>query len=269
MKQPLVSIIIPTYNRIHSLAELMESLIKQTFTNFEVIIVNDAGNRVDELKELYWEINCKIINLEQNSKHVKARNVGVSHAIGEYIMLIDDDDIILPTHIERMVEELNHYDLVYSDVEIVDYNHVNNQRIPKSRLLFAYNYDLKEMKKFSTFVPSGSLYRKQLHDHIGYFDEAVMNYWDWDFFLRVASSYKVKRVPIAGVLYEFSSEGDNQSKNLTSMRKYLDRLSEKHELGPLPTKNFFLLLKEPEVIARQAESEVIWDGQPIRSRLIL
>ena len=265
---PKVSIVIPTYNRLNELAELMESLSQQTYKNFEVIIVNDCGDSIEVLSTLYPELEMTIINLKENMHHVYARNVGVTKAKGEFIMLIDDDDLIVPTHIETMMNAIKGHDLVYSDVEIIDYDeNAMIGRIAITRKLFAYTYDLEEMKKFSTFVPSGCLYRNEIHQTIGLFDEEVRNYWDWDFFLRVAENFKVNRVNYASVLYSFSQHGNNQSKDLEKMRNYLNILSEKHNLGFLPTKNFFLLLEEPQLKAREARSNIVWDGEPILSRL--
>lgn len=268
MSDIIVSVVIPTYNRLYALAELLESLSRQSYQSFEVIIVNDAGEPVDELLMLYKELKIKIINQENNIHHVQARNIGVTHARADWIMLIDDDDLLLPFHIEQMVEESKGYDLVYTDVEIVNYQSIKNTRHAKSRFLFAYTYDLEAMRKFSTYVPSGSLFRKQTYEQLGGFDPAMRNYWDWDFFLRVADKFQVKRVPVASVLYAFSDTGDNQSSQLSVMRTYLDRLCEKHNLGHLPTKNFFLLLEEDAVKERQATSEVRWDGKPTISRLL-
>lgn len=170
MYKPLVSIIIPTYNRLFSLAELVESLSRQTFQDFEVLIINDGGEHVEQVKTLYPDLNISIINMEKNSKHVHARNRGVMSAIGEFIMLIDDDDLLVPTHIDTMLKEISGYDLVYSDVEIINYQHVKGIRIPVNRFLFAYELDLMAMRKFSTFVASGCLYRSSIHRTIGLFD---------------------------------------------------------------------------------------------------
>lgn len=270
MELPLVSIIIPTYNRLLLLGELMESLSRQTFQDFEVIIINDFGEKVDMLKELYSNLRITIIEMEENSKHVHARNEGIRHVNGSLIMLVDDDDLLVPTHIETMVNEIHGYDFVYSDVEIVHFHQKNGIRTPVDRFLFAYEWDLEAMRRFSTFVSSGCLYRREIHQTLGVFDPGVHNYWDWDFFLRVAGKYKVKRVPTAGVLYDFSDANNNQSKNPASesRRFYLDTLSKKHNLGSLPAKNFFLLLEEPEVKQRRAESKVLWDGKPFISKLV-
>lgn len=268
--KPLVTILIPTYNRLRSLAELVESLSRQTFQNFDIIIVNDCGEKVDCIKVLYPELTITIIDHKINQKHVHARNTGMQLATGEFIMLVDDDDlIVLPSHLELMLEEIKDCDLAYPDCEIINYRLENGVRMPTSRLLFAYELDFKEMRKFSTFFSSGCLYRREIHHTLGLFDTDVYHYWDWDFFLRVSESYRVKRVPVASVLYEFSDTGANQSKNLDSMAEYLVRLSQKHNLGSLPTKNFFLLLDEPELQQRKAKSRIVWDGRPVISRLAL
>ncbi|NRD76768.1 glycosyltransferase [Bacillus sp. BRMEA1] len=269
MAEPLVSIVIPTYNRLLQLAELADALSRQSFQDFEVIIVNDFGEKVDGIKELYPNLNISIVEMEQNSKHVHARNKGVLDASGEFIMLIDDDDLILPKHLETMLAEIHGYDLVYSDVEIVNFRMENHVRVPADRFLFAYDMDLQAMRRFSTFVSSGCLYRREIHQTLGLFDTDVYNYWDWDFFLRVSEQYRVKRVPIAGVLYDFSDTNNNQSKVPSSRRFYLDKLVEKHNLGDRPTENFFTLLNQPEVVRRKAESQIVWDGQPFVSKLTL
>jgi glycosyltransferase involved in cell wall biosynthesis len=268
VKQPLVSIIIPTYNRLTELGELIESISKQSYPHMQIIVVNDCGTSVEPVVALYPELDVQVINMETNLKHVHARNRGLELASGEYIMLCDDDDLILPGHLERMVQQLEAQDLVYSDVEIFDFVKEDGIRKPTSRFVFAYEQDLEAMRKFSTFVASGCLYRRELHEKLGPFDTEVFHYWDWDFYLRAAEQFRVKRVPVASALYAFSQQGGNMSGQLDNMRPYLDKLSMKHNLGHLPTKNFFLLLEEPEVKSRRAETEIVWDGSPMVSRYV-
>ncbi|MFC4766517.1 glycosyltransferase family 2 protein [Effusibacillus consociatus] len=268
MGKPFVSVIIPTYNRPLFLSELIESLFRQTFKDFEIIIVNDNGDKVDFVKDLYPELEIEVLEMERNEQHVQARNRGVTHSKGEFILLCDDDDLLLPGHLKRMIKEIKNCDLVYSDAEIFDYTIENNIRVPGNRFLFAYEHEVEEMKKFSTFVPSGCLYRRSIHEEVGFFDPEMFNYWDWDFYLRVSERFLVKRVPVASTLYAFSPSGDHLSGNLKSRRFYLDQLSRKHNLGDLPVTNFFLMLEEPEVKARQAATDRVWDGQPVLSRLV-
>lgn len=266
---PLVSIVTPTYNRLGELGELLEALNRQTYKHLQIVIANDNGASVLPVCSLYPELDIRVVDLESNRKHVAARNRGLAEATGELVMPCDDDDLLVPTHIETMVRELESSgcDMVYSDAEIVEFVRVDGIRAPVGRLAFAYEHDLPAMRRFSTFVPSGSLYRRSVHETIGLFDEDVYHYWDWDFFLRVSDRFEVRRVPVAGVLYAFSQSGEsNLSGRLEDMRPYLNRLSAKHGLGDLPTKNFFLLLEEPGVKNRRAETMIVWDGQPFRSR---
>lgn len=263
-----ISIVVVTHNRVTALCELLESIAKQSVEPFEVIIVNDAGESVDFVERLYSELPIRVIHLKENVKHVKARNIGVKEASGDVIMLCDDDDFFTPCHMERMLNALETADFVYSDAEIVSFEEKEDMRIPTSRYLFAYSFNLDEMRKFSTYVPSGSMYKRSLHDEIGYFDPAVHNYWDWDFFLRAAERFRVKRVPFASVIYAFSDQGDNQSGDLGGMRQYyLDVLSEKHQLGKSADKELFRATRRTCHEKREAESEIVWDGKPVASRL--
>lgn len=265
---PRISVITPTYNRPHTVAELLEALSRQTFADFEVLIVNDAGVSVSEAVRLYPELRVKVIDLPVNSYHVWARNAALPHAKGEWIMPIDDDDLIVPDHMETMLRESEGADLAYGDVEIFDYRTVEGTRRPTGRFLFAYEHDPALLRSFNTYVASGSLYRRELHDMLGPFDPEVRNYWDWDWMLRVVEAgCRVKKVARAGTLYAFASKGgDNQSGKQDAMRPYLDKLSEKHGLGYLPTKNFFLMLEEEEIRSRRSPSKIVWDGAPFISR---
>jgi len=266
MPNPSISLIIPTYNRLHALCELIESVERQSYEPLEIIIVNDCGEPVDAVLTLYPELNMRVIRTAENVKHVQARIEGLRHATGDCVMFCDDDDMLAEGHIARMAEAIADADFVYSDAEIFDYRVENGLRIPTSRRLFAYAYDPEAMRRFSTFIPSGCLYRRAIHDVIGPLDPEVYHYWDWDLILRAQERCRVKRVPVAGVLYAFAQSGGNLSGDPEAMRPYLDLLSAKHHLGYLPTKNFFTLLEEPDVKSREATTQIVWDGRPIVPR---
>lgn len=266
MSQPLVSVVIPTYNRPDALAELLECLIGQNQPGLEVIVVNDFGADVRPVCALYPELDLVVIDQPENQGHVVARNAGARLARGRFIMLCDDDDLVLPGHLDRMLAEIEGHDLVYSDTEIVQFRHRGRTRCPGERFLFAYRFSPDLLRMTNTFFSSGSLYRRELHDRIGWFDEEIFHYWDWDFILRATGAGRVKRVPVASTLYAFAPAGDNMSGAHGQMRPYLDRLSAKHGLGELPTMNFFLMLEQPMLKAHQAPSKRVWDGEPIISR---
>lgn len=267
---PQISVIIPTHNRPDELAELLESLSRQTFTSFEVIVVNDGKIPVEPVIGLYPELRVTVVNNETNLGHVRSRNAALHLARADWIMPCDDDDLLVRDHLERMFRESGDADFLYSDAEIVEFAREGDPpvRIPRRRRLFAYAYDPAAMRTFSTYIPSGSLYRKSIHGTIGEFDPEMHHYWDWDFLLRCIGTFRIKRVPVAGVLYAFSPSAGNMSGDLEDMRPYLRRLCDKHGLGDLPVKNFYLLLEEPAIRSREADSTTVWDGEPFISRLV-
>lgn len=269
MDHPVISVVVATYNRPHFLAELLESLQRQTFQRFQVIIVNDHGVSIDSVCKLYPDLNLKVLDLEHNLRMVGAKNIGIQHVDTEFLMLCDDDDLLLPTHLEQMVNEMKPNELLFSDAEIFDYINMDGTRIPTQVELFAFEFQMKRQKKYLTILSSGCLYPASIHQRVGSFDENMFHYWDWDFFLRVMEKYCIRRVPIASVLYAFSEQGSNMSNDETTKQTYLSRLCEKHHLGQIPLKSFKSLLTDPELASIRAKSMRIWDQKPMVSRLAI
>jgi glycosyltransferase involved in cell wall biosynthesis len=267
LKNPLVSVIIPTYQRIYPLAELLEALSRQTFHDFEVVIVNDGGPSKHFLADYYHELQIRMLD-QPNQGGIVARTRGMKEARGEYLMLIDDDDLILPDHMETLLREIQDVDFVYTDAEIFEYEIHNQVRIPTKRHAYAFKHDWEFIRQYSGFIPSGVLFRKGISDVIGDLDVTIRHHWDWDFFLRVCQHVQVKRIHRATALYAYSNNGDNQSARYENMRESLDLLCAKHQLGALETTNFFAMLDIPFVKERIVPTEIVWDGKPFVSRLI-
>jgi len=103
--QPLVSCIIPTYNRANFVERAIQSVLNQTYKNIEVIVVDDGSE--DNTKEVVLSIKderIKYIRLHRNFGAAFARNVGIANANGDFIAFLDDDDYFLPEKIEKQVE---------------------------------------------------------------------------------------------------------------------------------------------------------------------
>lgn len=111
MSEPLVSVIIPSYERFDSLLIAIESIENQTYKNYEVIIVDDAS-KDKRYKGLNKNKNLRIIHLEKNSVEMKGyfsdsiRNHGIKHASGKYLAFLDDDDYWFPEKLELQVKKL-------------------------------------------------------------------------------------------------------------------------------------------------------------------
>ena len=99
---PLFSIIIPTYNRADMIAETIESVINQTYPNWELIIVDDGSkDNTKEVLSSFIETDSRIIYIfQENAERSVARNNGIRHAKGEWICFLDSDDLFASNHIE-------------------------------------------------------------------------------------------------------------------------------------------------------------------------
>jgi len=258
---PQISILIPTCNRPRELNQLLSTLDRQTFKDFEVIVVNDGQTSVSELCRRENGLSIKYLTNPYSLGGTSSRNIALSQATGEYIMPIDDDDLILPEHLEILMKHRNEADLLYCDAEIVVEDRNADRKILE-RLPYAFDFDPEVQKWCLTVIPSGMCYRRELHDKLGLFDENFRNnYWDWDWMLRILPEHRVKRLPYASVLYFFDQSGNNASFDHTQMQPDLVRLSEKHGLGELRTENFLTILQNPKLDYLKRETEILWDGK--------
>jgi glycosyltransferase involved in cell wall biosynthesis len=118
----LISIIIPTYNRVQFLIETIDSILSQTYSNFELIIVSDGSN--DNTKQKVNQIKdprIKFIELEKNYGYpAKARNDGIKISKGEYIALCDDDDLWEKNKLENQLEFIKRgYDFIFTNSKFI------------------------------------------------------------------------------------------------------------------------------------------------------
>jgi glycosyltransferase involved in cell wall biosynthesis len=116
IKTPLVSVLVPTHNRKWLLPRTLDSLVNQSYKNLEVILVNDAGEDVQEVVDFFHDDRIKYYQNEKNLGLAGTRNVALRNCKGDYICLLDDDDIYLPYTLEfrmYMMQQLN-AEIVYS-----------------------------------------------------------------------------------------------------------------------------------------------------------
>jgi cellulose synthase/poly-beta-1,6-N-acetylglucosamine synthase-like glycosyltransferase len=119
---PLVTVIIPAYRAAHSIGETLDSVLAQTFPNFEIIVVNDGSPDRTDLESALQPYRDRLIYLSQeNQGPAGARNTGIQAAHGEYIALLDADDVWEPEHLAAQLEVLadRSIDMVYADARII------------------------------------------------------------------------------------------------------------------------------------------------------
>ena len=124
-QKPLVSVIIPTYNRPTYLKQTLDSVVNQTYNNIEIIVVDDGSPNEDTLRVCKKYKTVTYLKIENSGGPAKPRNVGIKEAKGKYIAFLDDDDLWIATKIEqqvRILEEHNDFGLAHGYCQIIDEN---------------------------------------------------------------------------------------------------------------------------------------------------
>src|SRR3990167_692982 len=120
IKQPLVSVIMPTYNHAQFIGEAIDSVLNQTYKNLELIIIdNYSEDNTEEIVKSFNNQRIKYVKFRNNGVIVASRNVGMKMAKGKYFAFLDSDDLWLPNKLEKQIplfERDGKVGLVYSDI---------------------------------------------------------------------------------------------------------------------------------------------------------
>ena len=187
---PKVSIIIPTYNRPKLFKRAIQSVLKQTYKNFEVIVIDDSTN--DETKKIVENFNDKRIRYIHNEKKTnlpKARNQGVreSSLESKYIVFLDDDNEFLPQFLEKSIEKLEKRPDLIGVVPSSEHLFDDGTKIGKS---------INVCESWNTGLGNGAVLRKTLFTEKNiWFDEKLIRSEEWDFGIRVLKNHKVESIP--------------------------------------------------------------------------
>ena len=197
---PLVSIIIPTYNRAEDLKRALQSVFDQTFTNWEVVIVdNHSVDDTDSLIKSFNNQKIKLFKIHNSGIISASRNLGLKHALGEYIAFLDSDDWWLPKKLEESIKYMiQGADIVYHDLFYVTKSdqRFNWRRVRGRKLKSPVFYDLLES---GNALPNSSVVvRKKLLNEIKGLseDKDMVSSEDYDAWLRIARiSEKFQKIP--------------------------------------------------------------------------
>ncbi|MGR0159214.1 glycosyltransferase family 2 protein [Paenarthrobacter nitroguajacolicus] len=201
---PRVTIVTRTKNRPIFLARALDDIFAQTFQDFELVIVNDGGDPADveHLTSQRPEAERSRITTVHHAGSVgmeAASNAGVKAGAGEFVVIHDDDDFWAPEFLARTVAYLDDpahaaESGVMVRTEIVIEELVEGRIEPIRREIFwadLRQITLADMLKINRAVPISFLYRRSLHDQVGYYNENLPVVGDWEFHLRVLSHSRV------------------------------------------------------------------------------
>jgi len=213
----MVSVIVPTYNRPDMLTGAINSILNQTYQDFEIIVVNDAGKSVENIiKVLNKNSNITYLSHTKNRGMAAARNTGIKEAKGKYIAYLDDDDIFYPDHLETLVNflENSEYKVAYTDAYRVHQENENGEYIVTKRDLpysFDFNYD---QILVDNFIPILCLmHERSCLNEVGLFDEELSVLEDWDLLIRLSRKFKFFHIKKETCEFIWKTDGTTMSSN--------------------------------------------------------
>jgi len=188
VKNPLVSIIIPTYNRAHLIGETLDSVLAQTYTNWECIVVDDGStDQTDVEMGKYCEIDSRIKYYKRPDDHLAggngARNYGFKKSNGKYIQWFDSDDLMVPEKIELKVKTMleNDVDFVVSQTKYFNNEAKNTYNYPyTSKEINFLNYAVTALNWFTPDFMADKRILKNLT-----FNENLKSGQEYNFFCRL------------------------------------------------------------------------------------
>ena len=233
---PLVSIIIPTYNRAEDLKRALQSVFDQTFTDWEVLVVdNHSIDETDSLIKSFNDPKIKLFKIHNAGVIAVSRNLGLKHALGEYIAFLDSDDWWLPKKLEESIKYMDQgAEVVYHDLFIMakSEQRFKWRRIRARNLKSPIFFDL--IRNGNTLYNSSVVVRKNLLNEIKGLseDEDMVGSEDYDAWLRIAQiSEKFQKIPEAlGFYWAGGGNITNPSRTLNATqaieKKYANTISD-------------------------------------------
>ncbi|MBF2047185.1 MAG: glycosyltransferase [Elainella sp. C42_A2020_010] len=262
MNTPLISVIIPAYNSATTIERTIRSVLDQTYTHFELLIINDGStDRTLEVASSIQDERIKIFSYPNSGVHA-SRNRGIAQAAGDYITFIDADDLWTADKLAAQLNALQQNPQAAVAYSWTDYIDQQDQFLRKGTYIKA-NGNVYAKLLVTNFLENGSnpLICKWAFAEVGLFDCVLKNAGDWDMWLRLAARYPFVCVAAPQILYRVSPK--SLSTHLWSMETCCIEILEKNfatapaELQPLRGQcfsNFYLYLALKALEASQSRS---------------
>jgi len=224
--EPLVSVIIPSYNHGHFVTDAIESVLKQSYKTIELLVVDDGSNDDTECRVMAYGDRLKYIKHTRNEGMSRARNTGIRNSLGEFIAFLDSDDIWLSEKLEMQIRLIrNDLDKKIGIVACGIYQAPSDGEI--IREIRQRQYTCKEeifetfaMKNIITCSASGVLIRRDCFKTSGFFDETLRAGEDWDMWQRISKHYQIAWLETPLVKIRVIPNSMSSSMNVLKMLPY-------------------------------------------------
>lgn len=211
---PLISVIIPTYNRRGYIVESVESVLRQSFSDFEILVVDDGST--DGTEEAVRPYADRIRYLRQENRGAAAaRNRGIREALGRYIAFMDSDDLSAPHHLQALHDFLewnSNFAMVIGNGAYLEGRFHNRSTVispEKAKRLAEKGVSVRDLFDGRVVRMQGTMSRKAALEEIGLLDEWFRLSYDLDIALRLVQRYRIGFVD--EVVYLYRKHGSNIS----------------------------------------------------------
>jgi glycosyltransferase involved in cell wall biosynthesis len=204
---PLVSVVMTVFNGERFILKSINSIIKQNYKNWELIIVND--NSLDSTIKIlnkYKSKKIKVINLKKNIGAYKATNLAFKITKGKYVAILDSDDYSHPKRISSQVFELekdSNIGLVLTKYKLIDQN---NSFIRNNRLMSQKDFN-KRFACENLACNSSAMFRQNFINELKFYDKSFFYMYDYIFYLKI---FKISKIKLINKFYTFSRIHENQ-----------------------------------------------------------
>lgn len=271
-EEPLISVIVPTLNRPHLLHDALLSLVNQTFSNWEAIVINDGGESVTEVvNKINHNGRIKLLDHWKRLGQPKARNTALRIARGQIICYLDDDDRYMPAHLEGIVDVMRRTGspFVFSGAVKVTESLEGQDRteIARENLSTALNTPLRKLSAWN-FIPLPTwAHRRECINHVGFFDESMASHEDWEFLLRFARLWELVHAPQETVEIRIRPTANDSVTSRTNPVKVKDF---RYIYAKNPTQDPDIVLARQRILADLGTTEdSVADGLSRKLRLAL
>ncbi|GAT62863.1 glycosyltransferase family 2 protein [Paludibacter jiangxiensis] len=227
---PLISIIVPCYNQAQYLPEALDSVLAQTYTNWECIIVNDGSpDNTEEVAKIYCNKDSRFKYIfKENGGLSSARNFGFQFAGGEYLQFLDCDDILSSNKLQLQIEQLREYNFDPYIISVTKHQYFINNDIrhidveSSTKEIICHDFDfpmdviIESWEHLTGFCVHTWLWHRTLMSEAGNWDESLCKNEDGEYFSRILSHTKaVKFCRDAVAYYRFNPKSICNTMNPT------------------------------------------------------